>query len=76
MARWIKEAFSHIYDSPDRAEADHRFETWLHHVHQAGFPELINTSRILTKWKEPILNYFDDPQTNGYAEGITNEIKV
>lgn len=76
VAYWLKEAFANIYQSADRTEADHRFETWLHHVHQARLPELINTSRIINKWKQPILNYFDDPQTNGYAEGITNKVKV
>lgn len=76
VAWWLKEAFSHIYQATDRAEADHRFETWLHHVHQAGLTELINTSRVINRWKDPILNYLDDPQTNGYAEGITNKIKV
>jgi transposase len=30
----------------------------------------------LRPWADQILNYFDDPQTNAYAEGITNKIKV
>jgi len=27
-------------------------------------------------WSEEILNYFEDPVTNAFAEGITNKIKV
>jgi len=76
LAYWLKEAFAHIYETTSRAEAEHRYATWTHHIHQSGLPELINTWRTINRWKEPILNYFDDPQTNGYAEGITNKIKV
>ena len=35
-----------------------------------------NTWRTLQWWREQILNYFDDPMTNAFAEGITNKIKV
>ena len=55
---------------------EHRLDLWVHHVHQAGIPELISTWTNLQWWREPVLNYFDDPQTNAYAEGITNKIKV
>ncbi len=76
LAYWLKEAFAHIYQATSRQQAEHRYQIWTHHVHEAGLPELINTWRTLNRWKEPILNYFDDPQTNAYAEGITNKIKT
>jgi transposase len=76
LAYWLKEAFAHIYQATDRTEAEHRYDIWTHHVHQAGLPELTNTWRTINRWKQPILNYHDDPQTNAYAEGITNKIKV
>jgi transposase len=43
---------------------------------QSELKEFTNQWRNLKRWRTPILNYFDDPQTNGYAEGITNKIKV
>lgn len=76
LAYWLKEAFASIYQAPNRSEAELRFDLWVHHVHQAGIPELISTWTNLQWWRQLILNYFDDPQTNAYAEGITNKIKV
>lgn len=76
VAWWLKEAFAHIYTAPNRTEAEHRLNTWVYHVQQARLPEFTNLWRTLSHWKEQILNYHDDPQTNAYAEGITNKIKV
>ena len=72
----LKEAFAEIYQATDRAEAEQRLALWIDHVHTAGLPELENAWRTLSHWTDPILNYFDDRQTNAYAEGITNKIKV
>lgn len=76
VAYWLKEAFAHIYQADNRTEAEHRLDTWIHHLQQADIPELTNCWHGLSKWREQILNYYDDPQTNAYAEGITNKIKV
>jgi transposase len=76
LAWWLKEAFAEIYQASDRAEAEQRLAVWIDHVNTAGLPELANAWRTISRWTEPILNYFDDRQTNGYAEGITNKIKV
>jgi transposase len=76
VAWWLKEAFAAIYESSDRTEAEHRFDLWAHHLQQSGLKEFTNQWRNLKRWRTPILNYFDDPQTNAYAEGITNKIKV
>ncbi len=76
VAWWLKEAFANIYTSPNRAEAKRRLLLWAHHVKQAQLPEFNNLIRNLRPWAPLILNYFEDPQTNAYAEGITNKIKV
>jgi len=76
VAWWLKEAFAAIYQAQTRQEAERRLEVWTHHVSQAGLIEFTNMWRNLAKWQEPILAYFDDRQTNAYAEGITNKIKV
>ena len=76
VAWWLKEAFAAIYQAQTRQEAEQRLNVWIHHLTQAGLTEFTNTWRSLAKWQEPILAYFDDRQTNAYAEGITNKIKV
>lgn len=76
VAWWMKEAFAAIYQAPNRAEAERRLDVWERNLDAAGLSELRNTWRTLSQWREQILAYFDDPQTNGYAEGITNKIKV
>lgn len=72
----MKEAFAAIYEAPDRAEAERRLEVWEHNLAAAGLKEFSDTWRTLAWWREPILAYFEDRQTNAYAEGVTNKIKV
>ena len=76
VAWLMKEAFAAIYDAPDRAEAERRLEVWEHNLPAAGLKELSDTWRSMAWWREPILAYHDDRQTNAYAEGVTNKIKV
>lgn len=76
VAWLVKEEFAAIYDATDRADAEARFDAWIELVGQAGIKELSDAWRTLQWWREQILNYFDDRMTNGFAEGITNKIKV
>lgn len=76
VAWWLKEAFAAIYRASNRTDAEQQLDLWVHHVEQAGLKEFTDLWRTLSHWRDPILAYFDDPQTNAYAEGITNKIKV
>jgi transposase len=76
VAWWMKEAFAAIYDAPDRTEAARRLDVWVANLEAAGLEEFHATWRTLQWWRDPILNYFDDRQTNAFAEGLTNKIKV
>jgi len=76
VAWWMKEAFAAIYQAPNRVEAERRLQVWESNLPAAGLPELTQVWRTLSHWQNPILNYFDHRQTNAYAEGITNKIKV
>jgi transposase len=76
VAWLMKEAFAAVYAAPDRAEAARRLEVWEHNLIAADMPELSAAWRTLQWWREPILAYFEDRQTNGFAEGVTNKIKV
>jgi transposase len=72
----LKELFASIYGAPDRIEAERILNEWIDAITRAGIPEFLNSWRTLQWWREEILNYFDDPVTNAFAEGITNKIKV
>lgn len=72
----LKEAFRAIYRAGDRAEAERRLERFLAAVARAGLPSFSAFANGLRPWREELLAYFDEPATNGYAEGVTNKIKV
>jgi len=74
----MKEAFAAIYDAPDRDDAERRLQTWEHNLADAteNLTEIRNAWRTLSQWREEILNYFEGRHTNGFAEGVTNKIKV
>jgi transposase len=76
LAWLIKESFAAVYDSSDRQEAERRLDTWVYNLDSCGMREFVDVWRTLQWWREPILAYFDDRMTNGFAEGITNKIKV
>lgn len=76
VAWLMKEAFAAIYEAPDRAEAARRLDVWEHNLEAAELREFSGVWRTLRWWREPILAFFDDRQTNGFAEGTTNKIKV
>lgn len=76
VAWWMKEAFAAVYEAPTREEGERRLGVWVHNLEAAGLVELKNAWRSLANWREQILAYFDDRQTNAFAEGSTNKIKV
>jgi transposase len=72
----LKEAFRAIYRSTSRVEADERLERFLAAVDRAAIPSFTAFAEGVRLWREELLAYFDQPITNGYAEGVTNKIKV
>lgn len=72
----LKEAFRTIYHAPDRQEATKRLDRFLHACQLAAIPSFDAFADGVRLWREELLAYFDQPITNGYAEGIINKIKV
>jgi len=72
----LKERFRAIYQSRDRAEAERRLELFLAAAERAQIPSFTAFANSLRDWREQLLAYFDQPTTNGYAEGVINKIKV
>ncbi len=45
-------------------------------VERAQIPSFLAFANGLRDWRQELLAYFDQPTTNGYAEGVINKIKV
>jgi transposase len=71
----LKESFRAIYRA-DRGEAEQRLDAFLAAVDRAGLPAFDAFAKGIRLWRDELLAYFDEPTTNGYAEGIINKVKV
>ena len=72
----LKERFRQIYDATSRADAQQRLEAFLIAVEHAGLPAFDAFAKGVCSWRQELLAYFDEPTTNGYAEGVINKVKV
>jgi transposase len=72
----LKEAFRSIYRAPDRREAERRLDHFLGAVERAQLPAFTAFADGVRLWRAELLAYFDEPTTNGYAEGVINKVKV
>ncbi len=72
----LKEAFRTIYRSDNRVEAEQRLERFLAAVDRAAIPSFSAFAEGVRIWRQELLAYFDQPISNGYAEGVINKIKV
>jgi transposase len=72
----LKESFRRVYRATDRVEAERRLEAFLGAVERAGLPAFDAFAKGIRIWQQELLAYFDEPTTNGYAEGIINKVKV
>ena len=72
----LKEAFRAVYRCSNRAEAEARLERFLAAVERAALPSFNSFAKAVRLWRQELLTYFDEPVTNGYAEGVINKVKV
>ena len=72
----LKEAFRSIYRAPDRREAERRLHRFLGAVERAEVPAFIAFADGIRLWRGELLAYFDEPTTDGYAEGVINKVKL
>jgi transposase len=54
----------------------HRLDTFLVAVDHAGLPAFDAFAKGVRSWRKELLGYFEEPTTNGYAEGVINKVKV
>jgi transposase len=72
----LKEGFRAIYRASDRVEAARRLEAFLGAVERAGLPAFDAFANGIRLRQQELLAYFDEPTTNGHAEGVINKVKV
>jgi transposase len=72
----LKEAFRAVYRASDRPDAERRLDHFLAAVDRAQLPAFTAFAKGVRLWREELLAYFDEPTTNGYAEGVINKVKV
>ncbi len=68
--------FSSIYDYPDRESASHVLDLWFEDVQRFGCKEMLTAATSLIERRDGILNWFDKPVSNGFAEGINSLIQT
>jgi transposase len=72
----LKEAFRAVYRATSRPEAERRLDAFLAAVERSQLPAFRAFAEGIRQWRSELLAYFDEPTTNGYAEGVINKVKV
>jgi transposase len=72
----LKEALRSVYAASDRSQATRRLERFFAGVNRSGLKPFEAYAKGIAAWREEILAYFDQPVSNGYAEGVINKVKV
>lgn len=75
-AHHLKEYFYYVMEAEDSNEAKKRLDRWITKAKDSNLQEFKAAIRAFNNWREPILNSFDHPYTNGFTEGYNNKIKV
>jgi transposase len=73
---WAKEKIRQVYSQKSRAEAAKLLDTIIFNLKSDDDGELIRWGNTLKRWREPILNHFDNHTTNGFTEGCNTKIKM
>ena len=71
-----KEKIRELYRQESRDEAARLLDLITLNLKSEDDGELIRWGNTLRRWREPILNYFDNSTTNGFTEGCNTKIKM
>jgi transposase len=72
----LKEMFRSVYRARNRDDAERRLAHFLTAVEHAELRPFDAFAKGIGQWHTELLAYFDEPTTNGYAEGVINKVKV
>jgi len=73
---WAKEKIRELYRQESKKEAAKILDNIIFNLKLSDDGELIRWGNTLKRWKEPILNHFDNGTTNGFTEGCNTKIKM
>ena len=73
---WAKEKIRELYRQESREEATKILYLIILNLKSEDDGELIRWGNTLKRWREPILNHFDNETTNGFTEGCNTKIKM
>jgi transposase len=78
----IKEIYEHvidfrnIYECKNKLDAKRKMEIWIEKTNELGIKEFNTTARSIQYHLENILNFFDNRNTNAFAESFNSKIKL
>jgi len=73
---WAKEKLRKLYGAKDKKEALRQLELVIMNLKASDDAEARRWANTLKRWREPILNYFEDKTTNAYTEGCNTKVKM
>lgn len=73
---WGKEQLRSLYRLKTKEEAHDHLMRIIHSFEEHDDAAMNDWGRTLRRWKEYILNYFDNRTTNAYTEGAHTKIKL
>ena len=76
QAYFIKEKLRDFYKLTDKKEARRQLDNIIMFCETSHSRYMKSFGRTLFRWKENILNYFDNFQTNAFTEGVHTKIKM
>ncbi len=76
QAYFIKEKLRDFYRLKNKSEARKKFNLLLIYCENSQSRYMKNFGKTLFRWKENILNYFDNYSTNAFTEGVHTKIKM
>jgi len=71
----MKTLFRDFWSHTNRKEAHEFFNAWMMSVDELAAPPLIKVARMLNRHIDRILNYFENPISNGVSEGLNSKIQ-
>jgi len=71
----IKEKLREMYRANNRRQGERILDSVIAAMRVSEDGEILCWRNMLRRWKEYILNYFDNRTTNAYTEGVQTKIK-
>ena len=73
---WAKERLRDVYRAKEKNEAAKLLDLIMMNLKASDDAELYRWGNTLKRWRQPILNYFDNKTTNAYTEGCNTKVKM